>query len=175
MPLKLRKREKIAVGVAAGCLILFLILQLVIFPVLDQKKRHQRSIQSKKLALQEILFLKSEYEALQAKAGLSHKRLSQRDKNFTLFSFLDRLVRESGLKGNITYMKPTSTPKSSGPFKITAVEMKLQTITMEQLTTYLYKVETSKNEVNVKRISIAKAGKQAGYIDAVLQVETFEI
>ena len=53
--------------------------------------------------------------------------------------------------------------------------MKLQTITMEQLTTYLYKVETSKNEVNVKRISIAKAGKQAGYIDAVLQVETFEI
>jgi general secretion pathway protein M len=53
--------------------------------------------------------------------------------------------------------------------------MKLQAITLEQLTTYLYKIETSKNNVFIKRISITKTGKQEQFINAVLHVETIEI
>jgi len=35
-------------------------------------------------------------------------------------------------------------------------------------------VETSKNMVYVKRLSISKTGKLEGFVDAVLQVETVE-
>jgi len=52
--------------------------------------------------------------------------------------------------------------------------MKLQGLTLQQLTSYVHMVETSKNMVNIKRLSISKTGKQAGFIDAVLQVETAE-
>ena len=34
--------------------------------------------------------------------------------------------------------------------------------------------ETSKNMVHIKRLSISKTGKQEGFVDAVLQVETVE-
>jgi len=52
--------------------------------------------------------------------------------------------------------------------------MKLQGLTLQQLTSYLHMVETSKNMVNIKRLSISKTGKIENLIDAVLQVETAE-
>jgi general secretion pathway protein M len=53
--------------------------------------------------------------------------------------------------------------------------MKLDAITLEQLTNYLYKIETSKNMVEVKKISISKKDKKQRLINAVLQVETYEL
>jgi general secretion pathway protein M len=52
--------------------------------------------------------------------------------------------------------------------------MKLDDITLQQLTTYLYSVETSKNMVLVKKLSISKKEKSQGLIDVILQVETVE-
>ena len=45
---------------------------------------------------------------------------------------------------------------------------------LEQLTTYLYGVETSKKMVIVKKVSISKKEKKQGLINVVLQVETVE-
>jgi len=71
-------------------------------------------------------------------------------------------------------MKPSTSVQKNSPFKISQVEMKLQGLTLQQLTSYLHMVETSKNMANIKRLSISKTGKQEGFIDAVLQVETAE-
>ena len=72
-------------------------------------------------------------------------------------------------------MKPTKKVEKGSPYKLSRVEMKLDAITLEQLTNYLYKVETSKNMVDIKKISISKKDKKHGLITAVLQVETVEI
>ena len=71
-------------------------------------------------------------------------------------------------------MKPSTSVQKDSPYKISQVEMKLQSLTLEQLTTYLHMIETSKNMVYIKRLSILKTGKQEGFIDAVIQVETVE-
>jgi general secretion pathway protein M len=92
-----------------------------------------------------------------------------------LFSFLDRLAGESGIKDQISYMKPSKTVQKNSPYKISRVEMKLDAITLEQLTNYLHGVETSKNMVDIKKISISKKDKKQGLLTAVLQVETVEI
>lgn len=72
-------------------------------------------------------------------------------------------------------MKPSTSVQKDSPFKISQVEMKLKGLTLEQLISYLYNVETSKNMITIKKLSISKTGKQEGFIDAVLQVETTEI
>ena len=71
-------------------------------------------------------------------------------------------------------MKPSTTVQKNNSYKISQVEMKFKDLTLEQLTTYLHMVETSKNMVSIERLSISKTGKQEGFIDAVLQVETVE-
>ncbi|KKK54471.1 hypothetical protein LCGC14_3084410, partial [marine sediment metagenome] len=95
--------------------------------------------------------------------------------DYTLFSFLDRLAGEAGIKDRIAYMKPSTSTTTNGRYKISSVEMKLESISLEELVTYLYKTETSKNLVNIKRISISKTGTEREFLNAILHVETFEI
>jgi general secretion pathway protein M len=52
--------------------------------------------------------------------------------------------------------------------------MKLDGITLEQLTSYLYGIETSKNMVIVKKLSISKKEKNDNFVNVILQVETLE-
>ena len=92
-----------------------------------------------------------------------------------MYAFLNRLAAEAKIKDRITNMKPTKKVQKNSPYKLSRVEMKLDAITLEQLTNYLYKVETSKNMVDIKKISITKKDKKQGLITAVLQVETVEI
>jgi len=173
--IKLNKREKYAVGAAGAFIGLFIVIQFVFFPAIDKRDRLQRQIDLKIKTLEDMLALKTEYDTVVRDINFSKNRLSKRRKGFTLFSFLDELAGETGIKNKIKYMKPTSTPQKDGSLKMLLVEMKLEAVTLKQLTTYLYRVETSENTVFVRRMSISKADKLPGSIDAVLQVETYEI
>lgn len=175
MKTTLNKREKYAIGAAAAFICLFIIVQFVLFPMIDKRDRLHRLINVKTKTIEEMLALKSEYDAVVTDINFSKSRLAKRQKGFALFSFLDELAGETGIKNKIKYMKPSSTSQKDGPLKLSLVEMKLEAVTLKQLTAYLYRVETSENTVFVKRISISKADKPPGTIDAVLQVETYEI
>jgi len=169
---KLNRREKYSIYAASGFIFLFFAVQFIFFPFVEKRANLERSLQGKREILKDMILLKSEYDDSRKKTELSKRRFAQREKDFTLFSFLDKLAGEAGVKNDIAYMKPsTSAPKGS-QFTISLVEMKLQAITMEQLTSYLYMIETSKKMVFVKRTSITRKSRQAGFVDAVLQVET---
>ena len=171
----LNKREKYAVYAASGLIAFFILIQVIISPIINKKERLTRTLQAKTKILEEMRILQSEYGIIGEKARLSKKRFEARKKDFTLFSFLDRLADKSGIKNHITYMKPSTSAREKSGYKVSKVEMKLQSITLKQLTSYLHGVETSKNIVSIKRISIVKTGIKEGYVNAVLQIETVEI
>lgn len=172
---KLSRRERYSIYGVCCIVCLFVLVRLVIFPTVDKRQHLRRAFQVKTKILEEMIALKSEYDAINTEADLSKVRFAKREKGFTLFSFLDKLSGEAGIKNNITYMKPSTSVQKNSPYKISLVEMKIQGLTLEQLAVYLHMVETSENIVNIKRLSISKKHKQEGFIDAVLQVETFEI
>lgn len=171
---KLTKREKYAVYALSGAILLFILIQFIVFPSIDKRKRLKRTLQVKEDALLEMIALKSDYEAIEKRTNLAKVRFENREKGFTLFSFLDRLTGKARIKEYVTYMKPSTTVQKNNSYKISQVEMKFKGLTLKQLTAYLHMVETSKNMVHIKRLSISKTGKQEGFIDAVLQVETVE-
>ncbi len=171
---KLNRREKYIIY-SAGCLVgLLILVHFVVTPFFESRKQMQRSLQTKKGELEEMQRLQAEHKALQGKLQVSKIRFSKRDKGFTLFSFLDKLAGRTGIKDRISYMKPSKTIQKNSNYKISRVEMKLDDITLEQLTKYLYGVETSKNMVIVKKVSISKKEKKQGLINVILQVETLE-
>ena len=171
---KLTKREKYAIYALSGAVLLFILIQFLVFPSIDKRKRLKRTLQVKEGVLLEMINLKSDYDALEKRTNLAKVRFENREKGFTLFSFLDRLTGKARIKEYVTYMKPSTTVQKNNSYKISQVEMKFKGLTLEQLTTYLHMVETSKNMVNIERLSISKTGKQEGFVDAVLQVETVE-
>ena len=175
LSMRLNKRERAAIGAALCFIAIFIAFQWIIFPFWNRKERLERTLAANLKNLKEMRLLKAEYETLKKRSNLSKIRFERRNKGFTLFSFLDRLAGEAGIKENIAYMKPSATVQKEGAYTVSLVEMKLSGVTMEQLTQYLYKIETSKNMVSVKRISLTKPDDTQQRLNAVLQVQTLEV
>jgi general secretion pathway protein M len=172
---KLNKRDRYAIMIAVGVVGIFLIVQLIIEPIFSKTEQKKKNLQTKSVMLEQMRQWQAEYEGLTQKANLSKSHFRNRQKGFTLYSFLNQLAGEAEIKDRITNMKPTKKAQKNSPYKLSQVEMKLDAITLEQLTNYLYRVETSKNMVEIKKISITKKDKKQGLITAVLQVETVEL
>ena len=172
---KMNKRERYAIVLAAGVIGVFLVVTFVVEPFLNRKDRLKKNLDDKTVVLEQMRQLQSEYDTLTQKTEISKSIFSRRQKGFKLNSFLVRLAGEAGIKDRISSMKPTTRVDRNSRYKISRVEMKLDAITLEQLTTYLYGVETSKNMVDITKISISKKDKKEGLLTAILQVETVEI
>ena len=172
--LTLQSREKIAVTLAGIALAIFLAIQLIIFPIIDRRDRLKSQIKSKTVQLSEIQTLKVDYEGLTRYTRDLESRLKNRARGFTLFSFIDKLAGTSGIKGNIAYMKPSTSTLKNSSYTLSMVEMKITALTMEQLTTFLHGIENDRQLVWIKRLSISKGDKNKSLLTSVLQVETFQ-
>lgn len=172
--LNLQQREKIIVMIAGGVIAVLIVLQLTIFPVIDRRDRLREQIHTQTDALEQMYDLKREYDTLTHFTRNMERQLKQQPKDFTLFSFTDRLAGQSGLKQNIEYMKPSSSNLKNSPYTLSIVEIKLTSLTMLQLTTFLHGIEDPSKIVWVKRLSITKDEKKEGLISAVVQVETLQ-
>jgi len=172
---KMNKRERYAIVLAGGVIVIFLIVNVIVEPFLSKTDQLQKNLRDKAVMLEQMRQLQSEYGTLTQKSEVSKALFRRRGKGFKLNPFLHRLAGEAGIKDRISYMKPSTKAQKNSPYKISRVEMKLDAITLKQLTTYLHGVETSKNMVDVTRISISKKDKKQGLLTAVLQIETVEI
>ena len=169
--IRLGRREKTLVSLAAGFIAVFILFQFVIFPFFDKREVIKRRIHAKRNGLKEIVKLRSEYESFRRGVDGMQGYLGRRMKDFTLFSFLDQAAGKARVKEHIKYMKP-SAPRSNGRFKESMVEMKLDRISLRRLVDYLYLIESPENVVSIKRISIKESKSAPGYLDAVMQVLT---
>jgi general secretion pathway protein M len=171
---KMNKRERYAIMLAAGVVGIFLIVTFIVEPFLSKTEQLKRKLYDQAATLEQMRQLQSEYAGLTQKTKESKALFGSRPKGFKLNSFLVQLAGDAGIRNNISSMKPSTRTQNNSPYKISRVEMKLDAITLKQLATYLYGVETSKNMVDIKRISISKQDKKQGLLTAVLQVETVE-
>jgi len=172
---KLSNREKMAVSIGIGFVAIFVLVQVAVFPFFNARERLQRRLSSHVISHNEIKQLQLKYRELQKRADNSKTRFNRRQRGFTLFSFLDKLAGQVGIKERITYMKPSSTKQKDAPYSLSLVEMKLNGITMEQITRFLYRIETSQNMIHVRRLSLNKKEEKGGQLNVILQVETFEV
>ena len=173
--MKLKKREKYSIYAVSGLICLIVLIQFIVSPFIEKRNRLTRALQVKSGQLEEIQLLKLKYDAVNRGAELARVQSSKRKKGFTLFSFLDKLSDKAGIKNNIVYMKPSTSADKNTGYKTSTVAMKLQAITLKELTSFLHMVETSRNIVYITRLSISKTGKKEPFINALLRVETSEI
>ena len=94
----LNRRERYALYLGITVVCGFLLIAFVVSPPIEKRKRLANILEAKTRSLQEIQALKTEYDALSGQALLTRRRFADREKNFTLFSFLDRLAGDTGLK-----------------------------------------------------------------------------
>ena len=101
---KMNKRERYAIMLAAGVIGIFLVVTFIVEPFLSKTDQQKKSLHDKAVILEQMRQLQSEFGTLTQKAEVSKALFSRRQKGFKLFSFLDQLAGEAGIKDQITYM-----------------------------------------------------------------------
>ncbi len=168
---RLDRREKIILGLGIAFILCFFLIQFVLLPNLEARKRLTRSLADKRSQLAKIIQMQKEYLSLKGQAGGTKNRLSERAPGFTLFSFLEEKATIAMVKQQIQYMKPSTTDKD-GMEQESAVEMKLQQVSLAQLVGFLKLVESPEDMVSVKHISIQESGPDNSQLDVVIQILT---
>ncbi len=166
----LNRREQYFVSIAGIALILFIIFQFIVLPVVETKKRLDRKLVDEAVVLQDMRALQKEFDRLREKTAIVE--VDERGEKFRLFSFLDRLAGQAGVKDSITHMRPSTSEAAEGGLLVSVVEVKLETVDLQDLVSYLYRIETSDKMVFVQRLSISRNEGEKTGVDAVMQVET---
>ncbi len=167
--MRLGRRDRVALAVGAGALVLFVLLQFVLFPLLDRRQRLEKGIAARERALVEMRQMQERFKKLHRQSNSLSRQLAKRDENFSLFSFLENKASVTGIKQNIAYMKPSSV-QGDGPVQQTTVEMKFKAITLRQLVSFLEQIEDPERLVAVRRIAIQGDKEQGASLDVILQV-----
>ncbi len=163
------RKDRRALALGAGAVLLFVLVQFVVFPLLDKRKRLEHGIKAKEKGLVEMREMQSRFLQLSRQSNTLEERLSKRPENFGLFAFLENKAAETKVKDNIDYMKPSEVA-GEGVLQQNMVEMKLKAVTLKELVAFLERIESPQNLVELKRISIQENKKQAGTLDIIMQV-----
>lgn len=134
---KLARREKYAVSIAAAVFILFLLWSAVLSPFLDHRDKTQRAIKAKSVIVSEMRDLKEKYRSL------SHKSGRNTGGGESLFSFVEKTARETGLKESLASINPSEISDVQTGKKKSRVDVRFQSIDTNQLVLFLHKIETS--------------------------------
>jgi general secretion pathway protein M len=166
---QLNQREKIAVWIGGGALLLFVTLQFIVFPLTDGRAKLIKRLSLRDKAVAEMRVLQERYKKISQQSGSLTALLGQREPDFSLFSFLEKGAAEGRVKELIAYMKPSESTESD-QFKQSKVEMKLQAIGLKQLVMFLEQAESPEQLVGIDKMTIQDNTKEAGTLDVTLQI-----
>jgi len=170
---KLDKKQRYIVVGAAAFVLVALILELVIFPLWDANAKIRQTLQINQKKLDEVIKMDAEFAGQEAKIARIKKVMSTRPADFSLFSYLEKKAIQAGVRANIKYMNSSKGTKSAA-FEESLIDMKLDKITIKQLSDFLYYAESSADLVRIKRITVIKMKESPEYLSAQLHVSSVQ-
>ncbi len=170
---KLDKKQRYIVAGTAAFVLIALILELIIFPLWDANAKMKQTIQINQKKLDEVIKLDAEFAHQEAKISKIKMVMSTRTADFSLFSYLEKKAAQAGVRGNIKYMN-SSRGTQSAAFEESLIDMKLDKITLKQLTDFLYFAESPADLVRIKRITVNKMKESPEYLSAQLQIASVQ-
>jgi general secretion pathway protein M len=165
-----QKRTVTAGLVFAGVVLL---AQLIVVPYFEARQKVRSAIIAGEKALRELTTLGAEYGVMRQRSEEIRRASERRPPGFTLFSYLEKRAGEVAVKTNIRSLSPLVLAPT-GAYEETAAEMKLDKLTMKQLTDFLYQVESPEEMIRVRRITIVKMKESPEYLSALIQVSTYQ-
>jgi type II secretory pathway component PulM len=169
----LTKQQKIYLIGGGAIVMLLLLSQFVLIPFFETKKNISKAIISNEKVLNDMLVLGADYKVIKQRSEEIQAVLSRRPKDLTLFSYLEKKAVESGVRNHVKTMS-ASKGVVTGNFEETAVEMKLEKLTLKQLSNFLYVVEAPQELIKIKKISVTKMKESPEYLSAVMQVVMYQ-
>ncbi|MCK5100462.1 MAG: hypothetical protein KAR45_20300 [Desulfobacteraceae bacterium] len=166
------EQNKNALIIGTVFLLLFFIVQFIFLPAVNKRKDLKRIIKTNKSNLTKMIELQQEYNVSDKNMGDNKILLQKRDKNFSLFSYLDATAKNCGVKKNVVFMKPSFQNLKDSDYKKAFVKVKLESISLNECVAFLNKIENVKALVSINSFSISTTGKNNKMLDIIIETET---
>ena len=144
---RLTQIDKNKVTSLAGILIFILLLQFFFIPTFKEIKKINKRLANVVEELSEIRKLGKRYRA---EKNYLHPRGG---KNFSFYSLVEKFAISCGVKGKIVSLRPLSIPISSN-YKSVGVELRLEKLSLKELTQFLTMLENSSDALYLNRLLI---------------------
>lgn len=166
------KQQKLVAG-AAIFVVIALIMEIAVFPFWEAKKKLAKAINTNQKKLVEISGLAAEFKEMEVKTAAIKRAAMTHGGNFTLFSYLEKKATQANVRGRIKYMN-SSRGTQTASFEESLIDMKLDKITVKQLTDFLYFAESPADLIRIKKITISKMKESPEYLSAQIQISSFQ-
>ncbi len=170
---QLTQRQKYTVVAVLVLVAAALLFQYALLPYFDARQKVRVAIDKGEKNLRELATLNVEYGILRQRSEEIRRGIERRPPGFALFSYLEKRAGDAGVKPNIKSMSPLQSTME-GAYAESAVEMKLDKLTMKQLTDFLYLVESPEDLVRIRKMSVGKMKESPEYLGVLIQVFTYQ-
>lgn len=166
---RLSSRERLLVGLATGAVLVIALYSFVWEPLDEGRAMLARRIQVKKAELAEMQRMREDYLALLNQFELRQKIIERADPKFSLFPHIEATVGQVVGREKIASMNPTN-KDIEGVYREESVEIKLNGISLQQLTDLTYRIEKSPQPLRVTRMQIKKRLREPQSFDVTATV-----
>jgi hypothetical protein len=170
---RLDKKQRYYVAGAAAFVVIVLILEFGIFPFGEAKENIRQSISANQKRLNEMIKLDEEFVQQEAKIAWIKRAMAARPADFSLFAYLERKAAQAGVRGNIKNMNSARGTQTAN-YEESFVDIRLDKITIKQLTDFLYYAESPTDQVKIRKIAVNKMKESPEYLSAQVQVASLQ-
>ncbi len=167
--MNLTQREKQII--AAGAVLFGLIVAFRVFvrPAISRVRTLKRVLSDKRQVLGELLTKSQEYNAISRELEKIRLEIQRQPEERKILSFVERIQKDCGLMQKVVYMKP-STMTVNDVYEQITIEIKLQSITLDQLIQFLLKIESSELTIGIRTLEIKRGLRDSGLLDTTIQL-----
>lgn len=169
---KLTRNQQYALMLGGVVIVLLLLIQFAVLPLYEARDRAKRAMIANERIIKELIPLSVEYKSLKQELEQVQLTVARRSRDFNLYSYVEKKSGEAGVKPHVKYINPAKS-SSAGAYEETSVEVKIEKVTLRQLTGFIYLIESPQDLVRTSRVSISKNKEAPEYLNALIQIATY--
>jgi hypothetical protein len=167
--MNLTRREKQLVAAGAVIFGLIVVFQFFVRPAIRKVKTLRRVVSDKQQVLGELRAKSEQYKTISRELGKIRLEMGRQPEERKILSFVERIQKESGLMQKVVYMKP-STAMVNDIYERITIEIKLQSITLDQLIQFLLKIESSELAIGIRTLGIKQSVRNLSLLDTTVEL-----
>jgi general secretion pathway protein M len=168
----LSQRERIIVGGGGAVVAAALVFLLVIDPLMATIDKLDRQAKRKAKDSQELALVAQEYAVKQARMAKLEQRMPSPPAQFSLLAFMEEATTSAQIRDRIAGMQPQAPIVVQG-YQETAVDLRLDGVTLPQLLALLVAIEQAPYDVQVHHLQLKPKYDNPVNLDATLKIVTY--
>jgi len=165
-------RERIIVAAGGAMAMAALVFLLIVDPLMATIDKLDRQARRKAKDSQELALVAQDYLLKQARMAKLEARMPSPPAQFSLLAFMEEATTTAQIRDRIAGMQPQAPIVVQG-YQETAVDLRLDGVTLPQLLALLATIEQAPYEVQVRHLQMKPKYDNPINLDATLKIVTY--